>query len=262
MLSPYPSGAADKVLHVADTPPYLLHLDFQAGHDTSELPPLLLQRNVLLHARHRLPVRTVAVPLRPEADSPALTGRLEVALANEEPYLVFRYQVLRVWQLPPEVFLEGGPALLPLATISNVTQGQLPAIINTIRGRLSEPPTSRYANLIKIATELVMGLRYTPELIHLLLGDKMGIEESTIYQEIIQKGEARGEAIGAVKEARKVILKLGRKRFGAPNNQIKTALKSMVDIAEIDRLWDKLLDANSWKELLELARPRRKKRRD
>ncbi len=122
------SGAADKVLHVADTPPYLLHLDFQAGHDSSELPPLLLQRNVLLRVRHGLPVRTVAVPLRPEADSPALTGRFEVALTNENPYLLFHYQVLRVWQLPPEVFLEGGPALLPLATISNVTKGELPAI--------------------------------------------------------------------------------------------------------------------------------------
>jgi hypothetical protein len=32
------SGAVDKVLRVDADPPYLLHLDFQAGHDSSQLP--------------------------------------------------------------------------------------------------------------------------------------------------------------------------------------------------------------------------------
>jgi hypothetical protein len=35
------SGAADKVLHVAHTPPFLLHLEFQAGHDSAALPQML-----------------------------------------------------------------------------------------------------------------------------------------------------------------------------------------------------------------------------
>jgi hypothetical protein len=33
------SGAADKVLRVAAEPPYLLHLEFVAGHDAAALPP-------------------------------------------------------------------------------------------------------------------------------------------------------------------------------------------------------------------------------
>jgi predicted transposase YdaD len=131
---------------------------------------------------------------------------------------------------------------------------------------MSEPARSGYANQVLAATKLVMGLRYSAELIHQLLGDNMGIEESVIYQEILQKGEAqgeaRGEAIGALKEARKVILKLGQKRFGVPDDQVKKALKSIVDIAAIERLWDKLLAAKSWEELLDLPRPRRRKRGD
>ena len=257
------SGAADKVLHVADTAPYLLHLDFQAGHDSAELPPLLLQRNVLLHVRHRLPVRTVVVPLRPEADSPALTGRLEVRLANEKPHLVFRYQVLRVFELSPKIFLEGGLALLPLATISNATEGQLPAIIDSIEERLSEPAARGYSSMIWSATGLVMGLRYTPETIYQTLRRIMGIEESSVYQDLLQRGEARGLVKGAVKgaldEARKLVLKLGKKRFGLPNDQVKTALKGMVDVADIERLHDKLLDVKNWEELLDLPRTKRKK---
>ena len=68
------SGAADKVLRVRAANPYLLHLEFQAGHDAARLPDSLHVRNGLLHYRHELPVRSVAVVLRPEADSPSLTG--------------------------------------------------------------------------------------------------------------------------------------------------------------------------------------------
>src|SRR5947208_8252684 len=42
------TGAADKVLHVSADPPYLLHLEFVAGHDAAALPGKLIVRNALL----------------------------------------------------------------------------------------------------------------------------------------------------------------------------------------------------------------------
>src|SRR5436190_4044231 len=66
------SGAADKVLHVAADPPYLLHLEFVAGHDVTTLPRKLHVRNGLLEDRHDLRVRSGVVLLHPEADSPQL----------------------------------------------------------------------------------------------------------------------------------------------------------------------------------------------
>src|SRR5271157_3195990 len=104
------SGAADKVLRVSADPPYLLHLEFVAGHDAAVLPRKLLLRNSLLEDRHELPVRSAAV-LHPEADSPQLTGVYQRGFPGEAPYLTFRYQVVRVWQLPVEPLLTGG---LPL----------------------------------------------------------------------------------------------------------------------------------------------------
>src|SRR5436309_5695993 len=68
------SGAADKVLRIESEPPYLLHLEFLSGHDAAVQPRPFLKRNVLLEDRHDLPVRTIAVVLRPEADSPVLSG--------------------------------------------------------------------------------------------------------------------------------------------------------------------------------------------
>jgi hypothetical protein len=123
------SGAADKVLRVAAATPYLLHLEFVAGHDSAVLPRKLHVRHGLREDRHGLRVRSAAVLLRPEANSPQLTGRYERAFPGEQAYLVFRYQVVRVWQLPLEPLLTGGLALLPLAPISAVTEAELPGII-------------------------------------------------------------------------------------------------------------------------------------
>src|SRR5207244_3492128 len=95
------SGAADKVLRIEAALPYLLHLEFLSGHDAVDQPRLLHKRNLLLEDRHELAVRTVAIVLRPEADSPALTGmRVRVFPGEMEPYTTFRYHVIRVWQMP------------------------------------------------------------------------------------------------------------------------------------------------------------------
>src|SRR4051794_5804621 len=67
------SGAADKVLRVNADPPSLLPLESAPGHDSATLPRKLHARNGLLEDRHDLPVRSAAVLLRPEADSPRLT---------------------------------------------------------------------------------------------------------------------------------------------------------------------------------------------
>jgi hypothetical protein len=123
------SGAADKVLRVRADPVYLLHLEFVAGHDVATLPSKLDVHNALLDYRHQLRVRTGVVLLRPEADSPQLTGFYERRFPDEEAYRTFRYRVLRVWELPPRRLLTGDPVLLALAPISAVTEADLPGII-------------------------------------------------------------------------------------------------------------------------------------
>src|SRR6516165_12263800 len=94
------SGAADKVLLVHADPQYLLHLDFQAGHDSARLPRRLRLYNTVLEDRHDLLVRSVAVLLHPGADSPQLTGRIERRFPGEPPYGLLRYDVVRVWRIP------------------------------------------------------------------------------------------------------------------------------------------------------------------
>ena len=95
-------------------PPWLLHLELQASRDPDLLPNLPAY-NILLERRHGVLVRTVVVLLRKSADWPELTGTFQRGFRGEPPYLVFRYEVVRVWQLSPETFLSGGLGILPLA---------------------------------------------------------------------------------------------------------------------------------------------------
>jgi hypothetical protein len=52
---------------------------------------------VLLKARHGLPVRSVVVLLRREADGPEMTGTVRHLLPDGRHYLEFRCEALRVW---------------------------------------------------------------------------------------------------------------------------------------------------------------------
>jgi hypothetical protein len=69
------SSAADKVIRVDADRPYIAHLEFQSGQDP-DLDRRMLLYNVLLRAKYELPVRSAALLLRPQADSPRITGRV------------------------------------------------------------------------------------------------------------------------------------------------------------------------------------------
>ncbi len=251
------SGAADKVLHVRSRPPYLIHLDFQAGHDSADLPPLLHLRNSVLRHRHHVPVQSVAVLLHPGADSPALTGTYEEGFPEEEPYLVFRYRVLRVWQMPPAAFLSGGPGLLALAPISAVTKAELPGIIQQMEGQLKQRSARGWANDVWAATYVLMGLRYPRELLGTLLRGVTSMKESVTYQAIVEEGKV----LGKIEEAKKILRRLGEARFGAPEADAITALERITDLAILEALTERVLSAQGWQDLLDLPPHRFSRRR-
>jgi hypothetical protein len=249
------SGAADKVLRIEAQPPYVLHLEFFAGHDTARAAVKLLWYNAVLDQRHDLPVRSVAVLLRPEADSPQLTGELVRGLSDHLPHVVFRYDVLRVWQQPPETFLTGSLGLLPLAPVSAVTAEQLPSVIEQMKHRLSQRRARALAGELWTATWVLLGMRYSRELAQQLLRGITAMEESVTYQYIIELGEAKGLAKGT----RQTLLRVGQKRFGSPpDDATRAAIDAIEDVARLEQLAERTLDVSSWQELLRPpARPRR-----
>jgi predicted transposase YdaD len=253
------SGAADKVLRVESAPPYLLHLEFLSGHDTADQERLLHKRNLLLEDRHNLDVRTVAIILRPRADSPTLSGfRSRVYPGETEAYTTFRYQVIRVWQMPAQTFLAGGLGTLPLAPIAAVTERELPGIIRQIARRLQSSRNRTKAPTVWAATYILMGLRYSAELAAQLMHGVVSMEESTTYQAILRRGLQEGREEGRRMEARRILFLTCEKHFGAPDASSQAALESIQDVDRLEDLIARASSAAGWHDLLEQPPPRRR----
>src|SRR5205085_1061348 len=130
------TAAADKVVRVGGAVPWVWHVEPQSSRAPGQAATLRLY-NALLADRFGPPVRTTLLLLRRSADAPDLTGLLEERFPDEEPYLTFRYQVVRVWQQPLAAFLEGGLGLLPLAPLTGVTEAELPGVLRRMEERIT-----------------------------------------------------------------------------------------------------------------------------
>jgi hypothetical protein len=235
------TAAADRVLRVHDDPPWLLHLELQSSRDPDLLTNLHMY-NALLERRHGPPIRTAVVLLRRSADDPAITGELSRSFPGEVPYLTFRYQVVRVWQVPPETFLNGGLGILPLAAISQVVEADLPAVIGRMEQRLRTEAAPEEASLLWTATGVLMGLKYPQALIASFLQGIHGMKDSVFYQAIVEEG--------MTKARQDDLLLLGRQRFGAPSPAVEQALRNITDADRLVRLVGRILDVSGWDELL------------
>jgi hypothetical protein len=69
------------------------------------------------------------------------------------------------------------------------------------------------------------------------------MHESDTYQAILDEGQE--------KHAKKVILLLGEKSFGAPDESIKHRLAGITDLERLDRMILQAVTATSWQEILD-----------
>lgn len=239
------SGASDKVLRIRSDPDWLMDVNVQAGPDATA-PRRAFVYNALLDHRHELPVRSVIVLLSPKANLAAINGRYRRAVPGKPEHIDFFYDVVRVWELSIERLLAGGFGTLPLAPISAVKEADLPGVIVQMRERLTAPDAPPDAADLWTATEVLMGLRYSPDVIHQLFKGVHGMEESVIYQEIVEKGRVAG----ALAEARSTLLLLGEDRFGAPPADVRNAIETMPDLGRLRQLLRRVLHVDSWQKLL------------
>ncbi len=192
------AAEVDRVIRLEDPIPWLWNLEFQAGRDLG-LATRLHFYSTLLHHHHKLPVRTSLILLREAADGPELTGIHEMRYPGGEVYDWFRYDVVKLWEQPVEPILAAGLTVLPLAPVAQVERDEVPNVLAAIAERFERETTRDRAETLWNATGFLMGLRYPKDEIDsflrgvptMLFGGRW-IEDSSVYQDAIQKGEARG----------------------------------------------------------------------
>ncbi len=240
------SAVSDKVLRVGTTRPWLLHVEFVVGHN-ARLDRLTLLYNVLLAARHELPVHSIVVLLRKEADRSSITGTYRRQGADGQIDLEFHYTVVRVWELSANVLLTGGVGVLPLAPLARVTQEAAPDIVRRMEERFEEELSREDVKEFWAATNILLGLRYSPTFIEGLLRRVRGMKESVTYQAILAEG------------ARKLLVRYGRRHLGDPDANTQAALDAITDVSRLEGMADHLDDVSSWDELLKVKGTRKSK---
>ena len=244
---------ADKVLRVGSPEPYPVNLEPQSSHD-SDLVVNLWFRQAALYRRHRLPVLTVLILLRREANARAITGKFEIQMPDGWQTNLYNYRVVRLWEENPEAYLTAAVNLVPLAPLTDVKENTLPEFVRRMAERINAEPEAR-AEMLWTATYLLMGLSYSEEVVSQLLEGVARMRESTTYQAILREGRNEGLIEGRISEAQRILVRQGTKRFGEPGNTILAFIEAIGDVQQLEKLSERILDpdVHDWNSLLSNA---------
>lgn len=253
------STEADRLIRVQTPMPHLVHIEFQAGHDGHAVPDRVLRYNILASVQTGLSVLSHVVLLRPEADSPALTGTVQKRRPDGSVYHQFAYDVLRLWQVPAADVLQGGLATLPVALLTDLSATSPEAVVTALEGRIGGEAPLEQARTLWASTYLLCGLRFSPAMADILLAKAVAqMKESATYQAILAQGLAEGREVGRaegtldgrLQEVRTLVLRLGTRRLGIPEAGVGDRLEAITELAVLEGLADRLLEVESWQELL------------
>ena len=241
-LATVTSVQADKLFRVLGQPGGLLHLELEGSH-WAGLAERLLLYSVLARSRWGGPVRSVAVLLRRAADSPQLTGTLTYTDERGD-YLTFRYTVIRVWQLSAGELARGPLGVTPLALLTDDAEPRLEEVFRAVAARADAALPPAEARDFKTECGILLGLRYNEpgdDRVRRLLAGVLGMEESSYYQHILEKGR------------QDMLVRLAAKKFGPLPAEAVQRLGGLNDVAEADRLAGRLLEAGTWQDWLGVA---------
>jgi hypothetical protein len=190
-------------------------------------------------------VRSILILLRPKAETGEISGKL--SYASGASGVEFRYEVVRMWQQPLEPFLAGGVSALPLATLCQLPPNQpevdaLRGIVREIEKRLANECQYAQAARLMTAAFVLTGLRIERTALGPIFDGVKLMHESSAYELILEEG--------AIKGAKRFLLRAGKKKFGQPDDAIVQTLNGVQDLDRLDRLEDAILNASSWQELL------------
>jgi hypothetical protein len=238
------TAAGDKIVRVETADgSYGVHFEFQAGPDP-EFVERLWQYNVLYTGKFKLPIRSVAFLLRTFDGHRRISGRFVQQDTEGELIHDFRHRVLRVWQMPPEAFLTGGLALLPLAAVARVPKREIASTVKEIERRLKSEALPSQGELLRTATFVLLGLKYDKIFVEKMMSKNV-LELSSTYQALLHEGRMAGN----LEEARKMLLRVGQRRLGEADAETKAFLESITSVETLESFADRLWDIESWAEL-------------
>jgi hypothetical protein len=116
-------------------------------------------------------------------------------------------------------------------------------VIQRLIERLQREGSPEQTRKLLTAAYVLTGLRVEfPRAQHLFQGVR-AMRESVTYMAILEEGRVEG--------TRKLLLRMGRVRFGEPDATTQAALQAITDPEQLERLGERLLSVSTWQELMQ-----------
>lgn len=262
------TAQVDSVFRVDAEFPYLVHIELQANLDV-DLPRRLRRYNGMIDLRHKLPILSAVILLRPEADHKDIDGHYIMNMPFGFCVDSFKYYVIRAWKYSVETLLTGDLGFLPFAPLADVPVDEVPEVLRRVDERLVRETTREEAGILMQVTLVWAGLVLDKGTIHEILGGLKTmslIEESSYVRIWLDKGkeqgriegekqgriegEQKGKIEGKIEGERAIIVRLGRKLFGEPDAATLAKLDSIQSVDRLDEISDRLFTASNWTEAI------------
>jgi predicted transposase YdaD len=195
----------------------------------------MLDYYVRLTRKYQVPVTQVVIFLQETRD--------DIAFIEEyiSEVTTHRYRVIRMWEQDSEVFLSN-LALLPLAPLTRTDSAQL--LLSQVAEEIARISDMEMRRNTAAYTEILAGLKFEKDFIRRLLSEEM-MQESVIYQDILLKGEQRGEK----KEAVRFLQRQLNRRFGEIDSSIIERLR-VLSTEQLEVLGEEFLDFTNVSDLV------------
>lgn len=236
---------ADAVLQVdlPGEPATLIHVEVQSRYDP-QIPLRLLDYAVRIHQKYERRVRSWPVQLLPFPTSwEPFPTEVGWGNPNREDGLLFRYHVVRVWELEPALGL-AHPGLMPLFPLMRHEQ-RPPELLDRCVARLEEwqTPTDERERLLECLGSLA-SLRYDRNTVMEWLG-RLHMIETPLMDWLRAEGKAEGKTEGKAEDILKILAARG---FQVPD-AIEQKIRTCQDLELLDRWLTRAVTAASLEEV-------------
>lgn len=195
-----------------------LHLEFQTT-TKSDLPLPLRMLDYYVGYKRKNPaqrVRQALIVLTPTSE-PIPAQYLDERTQHG-------YDVIKMWEVEPSALLKY-EGLLPLATLCHTESGE--TLLTQVAARAKHIKSRARQRDVLNASRVFAGLRYDTSLVNRILRESDMLEQSVIYQDILQRGIPVGEL--------KVVLLMLEHRFGKLTRPMRKQIEGL-PITQVEAL--------------------------
>ncbi len=229
----------------------LIHIEIESPDRTTNVKPRLPAYYIHLRDKHNLPVLPIVIYLKVGLDG------IGVDIYEEKFWeltvLCFRYLYVGLPGLKAVDYVEGDNWLgVALTALMRIPKDKIVSLGEQALRRLHESPLNEQQRFL--LTECVEAYLPLNEEQQLELEKRMLAATSekvkAMNKTTFEKGMEKGMEIGREEGMQNSLLRIGAKRFRQMPQEVESRIRAIQDMKRLEELTDRMMDAQSWDELL------------